>query len=103
MDMDHHVLVPDLFTGDALDEASEVVETDFICKIKNLITERMDIMPRGNGTGQGQGRGRMGGPFAAGPGGNCVCPSCGTIVPHIVGQPCNQRSCPKCGTKMTRS
>ena len=109
MDMGHHVLVPDLFTADALDEASEVVETDFICKIKNLITERMDIMPRGNGTGpgrgmgQGQGKGRMGGPFAAGPGGNWVCPSCGTIVPHIVGQPCNQRSCPKCGTKMTRS
>ena len=75
-------------------------------------------MPRGNGTGptgqgpgtgkgkglgRGQGRGRMGGPFAAGSGGNCVCPSCGATVPHIAGQPCNQRSCLKCGTKMTRS
>lgn len=72
-------------------------------------------MPRGNGTGpagqgggrgmgrgQGQGRGRMGGPFSAGPGGNCVCPKCGAAVPHIAGQPCNQRNCPKCGTRMTR-
>jgi hypothetical protein len=74
-------------------------------------------MPRGDGTGpagpgggagrgmgrrQGQGRGRMGGPFAAGPGGNCVCPNCGNTIPHVAGQPCNQRNCPKCGTQMTR-
>ena len=74
-------------------------------------------MPRGNGTGptgqgpgtgrgmgrgQGQGRGRMGGPFAAGPGGNCICSNCGHKEPHIVGQPCNQKTCPKCGTRMTR-
>ena len=74
-------------------------------------------MPRGNGTdpsgkgsgagrgigrGKRQGRGRMGGPFAAGPGGSCVCPGCGATTPHVAGQPCNQRSCPKCGTKMTR-
>jgi len=57
---------------------------------------------RGMGQGQGQGRGRMGGPFAAGPGGNCACPKCGHQTPHVVGQPCNQRDCPKCGTKMTR-
>jgi predicted RNA-binding Zn-ribbon protein involved in translation (DUF1610 family) len=38
----------------------------------------------------------------AGPGGNCVCPSCGTIVPHEVGTPCYDISCPKCGTKMVR-
>jgi len=63
-------------------------------------------MPRGNGTGPpqggGRGRGRMGGPFAAGPGGSCVCPSCGHKVPHAAGQPCNQKACPKCGTTMTR-
>ena len=58
---------------------------------------------RGRGLGRGQGRGKMGGPLAAGPGGKCVCPSCGATVAHTVGQPCNQRSCPKCGTKMTRS
>ncbi|MCD4650329.1 MAG: hypothetical protein K8S56_00860 [Candidatus Cloacimonetes bacterium] len=73
-------------------------------------------MPRGDGTGptgqgpgtgrgqgQGQGRGRMGGPFAAGPGGNCVCPKCGAAAAHVVGQPCNAISCPNCGTKMTRN
>lgn len=58
---------------------------------------------RGKGQGQGQGKGRMGGPFAAGPGGNCVCPSCGETIPHVPGQPCNQLSCPKCGALMTRN
>ncbi len=73
-------------------------------------------MPRGNGTGplgqgagtgrgmgRGQSKGRMGGPFAAGAGGSCVCPDCGATVAHVAGQPCNTKSCPKCGTKMTRS
>jgi hypothetical protein len=73
-------------------------------------------MPRGNGTGpmgqgpgtgrdkgQGQGQGKMGGPFAAGPGGNCVCSKCGYSAPHVAGQPCNQKACPKCGTTMTRA
>jgi hypothetical protein len=44
----------------------------------------------------------MGGPFTAGPGGNCLCLSCGRQVPHVAGQPCNQRSCPECGATMTR-
>jgi hypothetical protein len=57
---------------------------------------------RGMGGGRGQGRGRMGGPSAAGPGGECICPSCGGRVPHVAGQPCNQRACPKCGATMTR-
>ena len=68
-------------------------------------------MPRGDGTGPtgggGQGRrrgkGQGGGPFAAGPGGNCVCPKCGHKEPHIAGQPCNQKMCPKCDTQMTRA
>jgi len=34
----------------------------------------------GAGRGAGQGPGRMGGPYAAGPGGKCVCPSCGHRV-----------------------
>jgi predicted Fe-Mo cluster-binding NifX family protein len=58
---------------------------------------------RGQGRGQGGGRGRMGGPMSGGPGGFCVCPSCGEKTPHVPGQPCNQAACPKCGTKMTRS
>jgi predicted Fe-Mo cluster-binding NifX family protein len=58
---------------------------------------------RGQGRGRGQGAGRMGGAFAAGPGGFCVCPNCGEKAPHAAGQPCIQMVCPKCGTPMTRS
>jgi hypothetical protein len=58
---------------------------------------------RGTGRGQGQGPGRMGGPKAAGPGGDCICPSCGHRVPHQVGQPCYDVKCPKCGAAMTRA
>ena len=57
---------------------------------------------RGAGAGGGRGLGRMGGPYAAGPGGNCVCPSCGHKVPHQAGVPCYQSGCPKCGTQMAR-
>lgn len=62
---------------------------------------------QGPGTGQGMGRGggqgRMGGNRpGAGPGGICVCPQCGTQVPHQQGAPCYNISCPKCGNKMTR-
>jgi hypothetical protein len=56
---------------------------------------------RGMGRGQGSGRGRGGG-FAAGPGGECVCPNCGERVPHQFRTPCNEQSCSKCGTAMTR-
>ena len=61
-------------------------------------------MPRGDGTGPpvDGGRGRMGGPSAAGPGGNCICPNCGHKAPHVAGQPCDQQACPKCGTTMAR-
>jgi hypothetical protein len=60
-------------------------------------------MGRGKrGQGGGRGPGRMGGPKAAGPGGNCVCPKCGHEVVHTTGQPCYQVKCPKCGTPMTR-
>jgi len=61
---------------------------------------------QGPGTGRGRrtsgGRGRMGGPYAAGPGGVCKCPSCGYETTHIRAQPCNKIKCPKCGTLMTR-
>jgi predicted DNA-binding protein (UPF0251 family) len=67
------------------------------------------IMPRagrgqGRGLGRGAGRGRMGGPFAAGPGGTCLCtnPECKNEVPHAAGQPCYQTKCPKCGSPMIR-
>ena len=47
------------------------------------------------------GRGRMGS-FALGPGGDCVCPKCGTKAVHYRGTPCFQQKCPKCGSQMTR-
>jgi hypothetical protein len=56
----------------------------------------------GSGRGRGSGPGRMGGPQAAGPGGYCVCPSCGHRVKHAAGQPCYNKECPKCGTQMVR-
>ena len=46
--------------------------------------------------------GRAPGPFAAGPGGSCVCPSCGTTIPKTRGIPCTDVECPKCGTAMVR-
>lgn len=57
---------------------------------------------RGGFQGQGQGPGRMGGPFAAGPNGYCVCPSCRHKVAHVAGKPCNRQKCPECGAQMTR-
>jgi len=64
-------------------------------------------MPKGDGMGPPTGpagRGsRMGGTRpGAGPGGNCVCPSCGEKVPHKQGAPCYSVNCPKCGSKMAR-
>ncbi|MGM5483594.1 MAG: DUF134 domain-containing protein [Nanobdellota archaeon] len=48
------------------------------------------------------GRGRMGGPYAAGPEGNCVCPNCGHKEKHVRGMPCNRKKCTECGSLMTR-
>ncbi len=55
----------------------------------------------GGGGGGGGGRGRMGG-FSLGPGGACVCPSCGKKVAHQRGTPCTGLKCPACGATMTR-
>jgi predicted DNA-binding protein (UPF0251 family) len=63
------------------------------------------VMPRlGRGVGRGRGRGRMGGPYAAGPLGICVCtnPECKKTAPHQAGVPCYQVKCPKCGSPMVR-
>jgi DNA-directed RNA polymerase subunit RPC12/RpoP len=32
----------------------------------------------------------------------CICPECGTEVPHGRGEPCNKIKCPSCGSYMTR-
>lgn len=59
--------------------------------------------PVGPGRGAGRGRGRQPGGYGFGPGGNCLCPSCNTKVPHQRGVPCYQMECPKCKTKMVRA
>ena len=61
-------------------------------------------MPGRDGTGPLQNSGKRGGGArsGAGPGGYCICPSCGTKIPHKIGSPCFDISCPKCGTKMVR-
>jgi len=38
----------------------------------------------------------------SGPGGYCVCPKCGYKQQHSRLSPCNQRTCPKCGARMTK-
>lgn len=55
--------------------------------------------PRGGGMGGGCRRGPKG---QAGPGGNCVCPSCGEKVVHKPGVPCSTMECPNCGMRMVR-
>jgi len=39
----------------------------------------------------------------AGPGGDCVCPSCGYRVPHKRSIPCSTLNCPKCNSKLERN
>ncbi|MBN1999111.1 hypothetical protein JW935_16245 [candidate division KSB1 bacterium] len=54
-----------------------------------------------NSNNNGGRRGRISG-FRQGPGGTCICPQCGTTVPHTQGQPCSQLVCPNCSAAMTR-
>ena len=72
--------------------------------------------PLGQGPGTGRGLGRCRGGrrrifparggsgirFGAGPGGNCICPSCGRRVLHTPGVPCSTIQCPDCGARMVR-
>ena len=58
--------------------------------------------PVGPSFGKG-GRGRQPRGFGLGPGGECVCPNCGTWVSHRRGVPCYEHRCPKCGQSMTRA
>jgi len=57
---------------------------------------------RGGGFGRGGGRRGLGGGFALGPGGKCICPNCGFRELHQLGVSCYNKKCPKCGTTMTR-
>lgn len=59
--------------------------------------------PRGEGAGTGRGRGKAwSGGFRAGPGGYCICPSCGERVTHRLGKACFDMKCPNCESKMAR-
>ena len=81
-----------------------------------VVMKGVENMPAGQGQGRGQGGGMGRGPCGCGmrrggggPGGRggaptmCVCPQCGERAPHTPGEPCAQKSCPKCGTRMTRA
>ena len=61
-------------------------------------------MPRygGGGFGRGGGHRGLGGGFACGPGGECLCPNCGYRESHQLGVPCHTKKCPKCEALMTR-
>lgn len=37
-----------------------------------------------------------------GPGGTCVCLSCGAVIPHVTGKACFLINCPVCGAPMVR-
>ena len=60
-------------------------------------------------TGQGMAQEGSGGSSrywssgSGGPSGECVCPNCGTIVPHTASVPCYEMKCPKCGTPLVRA
>jgi hypothetical protein len=58
----------------------------------------------GGGGGRGQGgRGQaQGNRPGSGPGGMCVCPSCGHRQPHQRGVPCYSVQCPECGEDMIK-
>ncbi len=72
---------------------------------KNMFGKKQDDPAPGSGQGRGvggRGLGRMGGPTAAGPAGTCLCLQCGHREPHVQGNPCNHKECPKCGGSMGR-
>ena len=76
-------------------------------KRTELVVSNFDFRPSGgrtvaqgkDATGQGMG---VDGPRQGTAGTDrCYCPSCGTVVEHDRGTPCNEQVCPHCGEQMT--
>lgn len=82
-------------------KVTEAIINGYAIKIKGGNFKMVRPMRKGLGQGRGIRGGRMGG-VAAGPGGTCVCPKCGYKEPQTRGQPCMNKVCPKCKTKMIR-
>jgi cation diffusion facilitator family transporter len=109
-----------------IDEATKISESlreKLMKEIKNLVYVAIQIKshdvetgfykPAFRGFGFGQGfawrrrarfRGKIEETQGRGPRGYCVCinPNCGYREPHIPGQPCSEKICPKCGSRMKR-
>ena len=54
--------------------------------------------------GYGRNRQPSGDKPGSGPNGWCVCTNsdCNYRTEHIIGRPCNQHKCPKCGSPLTK-
>lgn len=53
--------------------------------------------------GRGANRNSNGDKPGSGPGSYCVCLNCGYRVSHTRAEPCNNKVCPKCGSKLTKA
>ncbi len=62
----------------------------------------MKTLRMGRGQGNGIGGGRYSSLQRPDVTGQCLCPDCGMIIPHIAGMPCSDRKCPECGVSMVR-
>ena len=112
--------LPKNLNVDTATKISESLRERLMKEIKNLVYVAIQIkshevetgfykpIPGTLGFGRGFGRGfgwqRRARFRGRGPGGYCVCmnPNCGYKEPHIPGQPCSEKICPKCGSRMRR-
>lgn len=67
--------------------------------LRGQLRNAVHAMP---GCGGRRRRGQQGGATGRGPGGTCVCPSCGHEEPHRQGTPCTRIRCQQCGAALVR-